>query len=154
MRTDVVSNFPPPRWIGTLVILTKLDCQRSFTLILLVCRPLDRAYRHGNEVGREKEGKRERWSKLCWHSLASVQRAHTHRHAQKAKHTNMAKESFKVCPDGILLRCTAWFKGLIDSVRSTKGHRKPALTKKQDSVTTDVIKWIKRRIFLICYSWV
>lgn len=59
MRTDVVSNFPPPWWIGTLVMLTKLDCQRAFTLILLVCRPLDQAYRHGNEVGRERKRKRD-----------------------------------------------------------------------------------------------
>lgn len=60
MRTNVVSNFPHPRWIGTLVALTKLDCQRAFTLILLVCSPLDQAYRHGNEVEREREGNRER----------------------------------------------------------------------------------------------
>lgn len=65
-------------------MLTKLDCQRAFTLILLVCRPLDQAYRHGNEVGRARGWKRERWSRLCWHGLASVQpartytRAHTH----------------------------------------------------------------------------
>lgn len=41
-------------------MVTKLDCQRAFTLILLVCRPLDQAYRHGNEVGRERKRKRER----------------------------------------------------------------------------------------------
>lgn len=122
MRTDVVSNFPPSWWIGTLVMLTKLDCQRAFTLILLVCRPLDQAYRHGNEVGRVRERKRERWSR---HGLASVQHTHTHTHAHNLKYTNTARESSKVCPDGILLRCTALFKGLIDSqntVRSTKGH--------------------------------
>ncbi len=134
MRTDVVSNFPPPWWIGTLVMLTKLDCQRAFTLILLVCSPLDQAYRHGNEVGRARERKRERRSRLCWHGLATVQHAHTHTqtHAHtpthNLKHTVMARESSKVWPDGILLRCTALFKGLIDSdstVRSTKGHNQP-----------------------------
>lgn len=72
-------------------MLTKLDCQWAFTLILLVCRPLDQAYRHGNEVERKKGERRiERWSRLCWHGLASVQHTHTHGHihTHTLKYTN------------------------------------------------------------------
>lgn len=51
-----------------------------------------------------------------------------------------ARESSKVCPDGILLRCTALFKGLIDSdnaVRSTKGHHWPMPRKQPGQCKTD-----------------
>ena len=48
------------------------------------------------------------------------------------RYTDRAGESAKVRPDGILLRCTALFKGLIYSdraVRSSKGHHPPMLRK-------------------------
>lgn len=162
MRTDVVSNFPPPRWIGTLVMLTKLDCQWAFTLILLVCSPLGQAYRHGNEVGRTRERKRERWIRLCWHGLASVQHAHTHTHGHDVKYTYTSRESSKVCPDGILLRCTALFKGFGDSVnntvRSTEGHHQLVLIRQPGRCSHQFkrFRWwtySKWGIFLIYYSW-
>lgn len=56
--------------------------------------------------------------------------AHTHTHTHNLKFTDRASESSRVCADGILLRCTTLFKGLIysdSSLRSTKGHHQPIL---------------------------
>lgn len=72
------TNSPPPRWIGALVELTKLDCQQAFTPILLVCRPIVQAYRHGNEVRWAREWKRDGvgWFGMAW--LKSNIWTHTH----------------------------------------------------------------------------
>lgn len=150
MRTDVVSNFPPPWWIGTLVMLTKLDCQRAFTLILLVCRPLDQAYRHGNEVGRERERKRERWSRLCWHGLASVQHnTHTLTLINTISNTlTWPGNRPRFVQMGYYSDVQLYSKGS-STLTTLSGQLKATtslcLENNQDSVTTDATKW---KVFL------
>lgn len=55
-----------------------------------------------------------------------------HTHTSQIHYQTQAREKSTVCPEGILLRCTALFKRLIYSdsvVGSTEGHHWPMLGK-------------------------
>ena len=115
------------------------------------------------ERGKERERDGVGCVGMAW-PPSNTTHSHTRTHKHNLKYTNMARESSKVCPDGILLRCTALFKGLIDpdnTVRSTKGHHQPMLREQPGQcnnrchqMKSVLSAQCKRGIFLICYSWV
>lgn len=124
-------------------MLTKLDCQWAFTPILLVCRPLDQAYRHGNEVGREWERKRDgvgcvgmAWPPSNKHTLAHM---HTMSNTQTWPGTHPGFVQMGYYSD-VQLYTKNWSTRTAMSGQ-LKATTSISLENNQDGVTADATKW-------------
>ena len=87
---------------------------------------------------------RERWSRLCWHGLASVQQTHTHTLTHNAKYTSTARVSSTVCAQMGYYSDVQLYSQSSSTLTALSGQLKATTSlyfaNKQDGVTTDASK--------------